>query len=207
MEKEIAALKLQKDSTPNRKLEELKRQNNELIAQSEIDAKKLSDVTSKYEQLEEQHIFIRAQLTSDKEALQATNASTKSKMSAMESELDRFKRDNIDLSRKIVEMQNKCKELESKQSQSTVIEHERKRLLSQLQEKSQQYELLASENAMNKDLSLQSKKEVSTVPPLPLGKFLVHVIRVWQLIFLCIFVSFLSSYLQERRVETKIGRF
>lgn len=160
LEKEIAALKLQKDSTPNRKLEELKRQNQDLVAQSEIDAKKLTDVTSKYEQLEEQHIFVRAQLTSDKEALQATNASTKSKMTALESELDRFKRDNIDLSRKIVDMQNKCKDLESKQSQSSVIEHERKRLLNQLQEKSQQYELLASENAMNKDLSLQAKKEV-----------------------------------------------
>lgn len=154
-------MKLQKDSTPNRKLEELKRQNVDLVAQIELDAKKLTEVTSKYEQLEEQHIFVRAQLTSDKEALQATNASTKSKMTAMESELERFKRDNIDLSRKIVELQNKCKELESKQSQSSVIEHERKRLLNQLQEKSQQYELLASENAMNKDLSLQSKKEVS----------------------------------------------
>lgn len=161
LEKEIAALKMQKDSMPNRKLEELKRQNLDLAAQSELDAKKLTEVTSKYEQLEEQHIFVRAQLTSDKEALQATIASTKSKMTAMESELERFKRDNIDLSRKIVELQNKCKDLESKQSQSSVIEHERKRLLSQLQEKSQQYELLASENAMNKDLSLQSKKEVS----------------------------------------------
>lgn len=146
---------------PNRKLEELKRQNVDLLAQSELDAKKLTDVTSKYEQLEEQHIFVRAQLTSDKETLQASNTAIKSKMTAMESELDRFKRDNIDLSRKIVEVQTKCKDLESKQSQISVIEHERKRLLNTLQEKSQQYELLVSENEMNKDLSLQAKKEVS----------------------------------------------
>lgn len=154
-------MKLQKDSIPNRKLEELKQKNIDLLAQSELATQKLNEITTKYEQLEEQHIFVRAQLTSDKEALQATNATTKSKLSAMESELDRFERNNIDLSRKIVDVQNKYKELESKQSQHTVVEHERKRLLNQLQEKSQQYELLASENAMNKDLSLQAKKEVS----------------------------------------------
>lgn len=199
MEKEIAALKLQKDSTPNRKLEELKRQNVDLVAQNEIDAKKLTEVTSKYEQLEEQHIFVRAQLTSDKEALQATNASMKSKMAAMESELDRFKRDNIDLSRKIVDVQNKCKDLESKQSQSSVIEHERKRLLNQLQEKNQQYELLASENAMNKDLSLQAKKEVSELRAA--SQRFPNKMCEMRIDFCCC-----NFRMQERRIETKIGR-
>lgn len=145
---------------PNYKLDELKKQNLDLIAQSDLDARKLNEVTSKYEQLEEEHIFIKAKLTSDKESLQSTNETMKGKLSTVESELDRFKRDNIDLTRKIVDMQAKYKELEGKQSQNSVLEHERKRLLASLQEKSQQYERLASENEMNKDLSLQWKKEV-----------------------------------------------
>lgn len=160
LEKEIATLKSQKDTVPNYKLDELKKQNLDLIAQSDLDARKLNEVTSKYEQLEEEHIFIKAKLTSDKESLQSTNETMKGKLSTVESELDRFKRDNIDLTRKIVDMQAKYKELEGKQSQNSVLEHERKRLLASLQEKSQQYERLASENEMNKDLSLQWKKEV-----------------------------------------------
>lgn len=161
MEKEISSLKSQKDSTPSKKLDELKRQNAELTSQLGAEAKKLKEVTSKCEQLEEEHIFIKAQLTSEKESLQSSNNALKAKVTNTENELERLKRDNIDLSRKIVDMQNKCKEFESKHSQNTVIEHERKRLLASLQEKSQQYELLVSENEMNKDLGMQWKKEVS----------------------------------------------
>lgn len=161
LEKEIATLKLQKDSTPNKKLDELKKQNLDLHTQIDSETKKITEITTKYEQLEEQHVFIKAQLTSDKESLQSNNNTMKLKLSSMEHELERFKRDNIDLSRKIVDIQNKCKDYESKHSQSTVIEHERKRLLATLQEKSQQYELLVSENEMNKDTSVQYKKEVS----------------------------------------------
>lgn len=131
-----------------------------MLAQIDDEAKKAMEITTKYEQLEEQHVFIKAQLTSDKEKLQTTNNTLKTKMTTVETELERFKRDNIDLSRKVLDVQNKCKDLESKSSQNTVIEHERKRLLASLQEKSHQYELLVSENEMNKDLSEQLKKEV-----------------------------------------------
>lgn len=160
LEKEIATLKLQKESVPSKKMDELRKQNTDLLAQIDSELKKTTEVTSKYEQLEEQHVFIKAQLTSDKQALETSNSTLKSKMTTLETNLERFKRDNIDLSRKILDVQTKCKELESKSSQNMVIEHERKRLLSSLQEKSHQYELLVSENEMNKDLNEQLKKEV-----------------------------------------------
>lgn len=159
-EKELATIKAQKESLPCKKLDELRKQNTDLLAQMDNEMRKTMEITTKYEQLEEQHVLIKAQLTSDKEKLQATNNTLKTKMTALETELERFKRDNIDLSRKVVDVQSKCKDLESKSSQNTVVEHERKRLLASLQEKSHQYELLVSENAMNKDLSVQLKKEV-----------------------------------------------
>lgn len=160
LEKEIASLKMQKDSLPSKKMDELRKQNTDLQAQIDSELKKSTDVTSKYEQLQEQHVFIKAQLSSDKETLETSNSTLKSKMATLETNLERFKRDNIDLSRKIVDVQNKCKEFESKSSQNMVIEHERKRLLASLQEKSHQHELLVSENEMNKDLNEQLKKEV-----------------------------------------------
>lgn len=160
LEKEIAALKSQKDSLPSKKMDELRKQNTDLQAQIDSEVKKTSDVTSKYEQLEEQHVFIKAQLSSDKETLEATNNALKAKIVTLEANVERFKRDNIDLSRKIVDVQTKCKDFESKSSQNVVVEHERQRLLASLQEKSHQYELLVSENEMNKDLSEQLKKEV-----------------------------------------------
>lgn len=141
-------------------MDELRKQNTDLQAQIDSEVKKTTQVTSKYEQLEEQHVLIKAQLTSDKETLEASNNALKSKVTTLESSIERFKRDNIDLSRKIVDVQNKCKDLESKSSQNVVMEHERKRLLASLQEKSHQYERLVSENEMNKDLSVQLKKEV-----------------------------------------------
>lgn len=156
----MAAINAQKESQPSKKLDELRKQNTDLLAQIDDEVRKTMEITTKYEQLEEQHVFIKAQLTSDKEKLQTTNNTLKTKMTAIETELERFKRDNIDLSRKVLDVQNKYKDLESKSSQNTVIEHERKRLLASLQEKSHQYELLVSENEMNKDLSEQLKKEV-----------------------------------------------
>lgn len=162
LEKEISALKMQKESAPNKKMDELRKQNTDLQAQINGEIKKTTEVMSKFEQLNEQHIYIKAQLTSDKEALETSTNTLKAKIVTSESILERFKRDNIDLSRKIVEMQNKCKDMESKSSQNMVIEHERKRLLTSLQEKSHQHELLVSENEMNKDLNEQLKKEVIT---------------------------------------------
>lgn len=160
LENDIAKLKSQKDTQPNIIADELRKQNAALVARIDDETKKVLDAATRYEHLEEQHVLAKAQFSSQAEKLQATNATIKSKMATMEVELARFRRDNIDLSRKLVEMQTKCKELETKSSQNAVIEHEKNRLLGSLQEKNHQYELLISENEMNKDLSDQLKKEV-----------------------------------------------
>lgn len=156
----MAGIKAQKVSQPGKRLDEIRKQNTDLMAQIDEEVRRTMEITTKYEQLEEQHVFIKAQLTSDKEKLQTTNNSLKTEITLIETELERFKRDNIDLSRKVLDVQNKYKDLENKSSQNAVSEHERKRLLASLQEKSHQYELLISENEMNKDLSKQLKKEV-----------------------------------------------
>lgn len=160
LENDIAKLKSQKDTQPNIIADELRKQNAALSARIDDETKKVLDAATRYEHLEEQHVLAKAQFSSQADKLQATNATIKSKMATMEVELARFRRDNIDLSRKLVEMQTKCKELETKSSQNAVIEHEKNRLLGSLQEKNHQYELLISENEMNKDLSDQLKKEV-----------------------------------------------
>lgn len=170
LEKEISALKMQKESSaPNsKKLDELRKQNADLQAQIDAETKKTTEAMTKFEELNEQHVYVKAQLASEKEALEQSNNAQKAKIVTAENILERFKRDNIDLSRKIVDVQAKCKELESKSSQNLIQEHERKRLLASLQEKSHQYELLVSENEMNKDLNEQLKKEVITfMRPLP----------------------------------------
>lgn len=161
LEQDIAQLKLQKDTKSNAYVDELRKQNATLLAQIDADTKKLMDATTRCEQLEEQYVLAKAQLTSQNETLHTTNATMKSKIGGMETELGRYKRDNIELSRKIVDMQSRCKDLESKSSQNAVVEREKNRLLASVQEKNHQYELLISENEMNKERSEQLKKEVN----------------------------------------------
>lgn len=160
MEKEIERLKTNKSDTPNRKLDELKKLNQELQTQLENETKRLADTTAKFEQLEETYVFTRAQLTTDNENLQNNFNAVKTKLTGLEVENAQLRKDNIDLSRKIVDTQNKLKEMEVKQAHSGAIEHERTRLLAALKEKGQEYEFLVKENEMNKDLGIQLKREV-----------------------------------------------
>lgn len=122
--------------------------------------KKCVDLTGKYEHLEEEHILTKAQLTTDKEGLQANLTTLKTKLSSLEAENTRFRKDNIDLSRKIVDMQNKQKELETKQNRNSSLEHEKNRLLSTIQQKDQDYNKLYKENDMNKEVGAQLRREV-----------------------------------------------
>lgn len=161
LEKEIAALKSANDSTPSKKLDEMKKQNSELQSGLDREVKKFVDLTGKYEHLEEEHILTKAQLTTDKEGLQTSLSTLKAKFANLEAENGRFKKDNIDLSRRIVDIQNKYKELEGKQSKNSSLEHEKNRLAATLQDKSQDYDHLVRENEMNKDFGMQLKRDVS----------------------------------------------
>lgn len=139
----------------------MRKQNADLQNSLDHEAEKCANLTGKYEHLEEEHILMKAQLTTDKEGLQANLTNFKTKLTSLEAENTRFKKDNIDLSRKIVDMQNKYKELESKQSRNTSLEYEKKRLSATLQQREQEYLLLSKENSMNVDQSLQLRREVS----------------------------------------------
>lgn len=138
----------------------MKKLNQELQTQLENETKRLADTTAKFEHLEETYVFTRAQLTTDNENLQNNFNAVKTKLSALEVENSQLRKDNIDLSRKIVDTQNKFKEMEVKQAHSGAVEHERTRLLAALKEKDQEYEFLVKENEMNKDLGIQLKREV-----------------------------------------------
>lgn len=160
LEKEIERLKASKTETPNKKIDVLKKHNQDLQSQLEIEAKRLLDVTAKFEHLEETYVLTRAQLTTENENLQNNFNAVKTKLSAFEVENAQLRKDNIDLSRKIVDTQNKMKELEMKHAHSGAVELERTRLLAALKRKEQEYEFLTKENEMNKDLGIQLKREV-----------------------------------------------
>lgn len=138
----------------------MSRKNTELQTSLDGEMKKSADLTGKYEHLEEEHILTKAQLTTDKEGLQANLTALKSKLSSIEAENTRFRKDNIDLSRKIVEMQNKQKELETKQNRNSSLEHEKNRLVGTIQQKDQDYNKLYKENDMNKEVGVQLRREV-----------------------------------------------
>lgn len=161
LEKEIERLKANKLEVPSKKLDELKKQNLELQTQLENETKKLAETTAKFEQLEESYVFTRAQLSTEKENLENNFNATKTKLSTLEVENAQLRKDNIDLSRKIVDTQNKLKDMDAKQAHNGAVEHERTRLLAALKEKDQEYEFLVKENEMNKDLGIQLKREVS----------------------------------------------
>lgn len=160
LEREIVSLKASNDSTPNKKIEEIRKQTVELQNSLDRETKQCADLTAKYEHLEEEHILTKAQLTTDKEGLQTSLATLKSKLSNVEAENSRFKKDNIDLSRKIVDMQNKCKDLEGRQLRTNSLEHENRRLTTTIQQREQEFKKLSNENDMNKEVGVQLRREV-----------------------------------------------
>lgn len=70
-EKEIASLKTKAagSDAPTKKVQELKDQAKELEASLSKETKKYTDLTAKYELLEEEHVLTKAQLTTEKEKL------------------------------------------------------------------------------------------------------------------------------------------
>lgn len=166
MEKEITTLKAKTasaDSVPTKKVLELRKQNDDLQLELDTDRKRYSELTGRYEQLEEEHVLIKAQLTTDKENLQATLTTTKSKLSDADNDLVKTKREKIDAGKKLTDAQSKIRELEEKYARSSAVEHERNRLKSTLAEREQEFERLRDENDMNKDVVMQMKREVSII--------------------------------------------
>lgn len=162
MDKEIAALKLKiaaNESIPTKKVQELKKQNEDLQNDINRENKKYTDLTGKYEQLEEEHVLTKAQLTTDKENVQTEMTGIKSKFTKLETEHIKLKKDHTDISKRYTESLNRIKDLDSKTTKITSIENERNRLKSSIEEKDYDLEKLRKENYMNMDLATQLRKE------------------------------------------------
>lgn len=165
LEKEIATLKSKSASNevvPTKKVQELKKQNDDLQAELDRDKKRYSELNGKFEHLEEEHLFVKAQLTTQKENLQTELVTTKSKIMNFEADLSKVNKEKEDLNKKLTQIQLKVKDLEGKGAKSSTVEHDNNRLKSCLSEKELDYKNLKKECEMNKDVNNQQKKEVSS---------------------------------------------
>lgn len=172
LEKEIATLKSKSansEALPTKKVQELKKQNEELLAELDRDKKRYSELNGKFEHLEEEHLFVKAELTTQKENLQTELVTTKSKIMNFEADLTKVAKEKDDLNKKLTLAQQKVNEFEGKGAKSSAAEHENSRLKSTLSEKEQDFRNLKKETEMNKDVNDQMKKEVSVS--------LIHILR------------------------------
>lgn len=161
LEKEITTLKSKTlaGELPSKKMKEVNDKNKELEASIASEIKKLTDLTGKYEVLEEEHVLTKAQLTVQKEKLFNEISSIKLQLSESKTTENKLKQTNNDLNTKITEFNYKLNQLEKSESRNNTIEHEKNRLKSSIEEKDRLLEKLKKENDMNIDLSSQMKRD------------------------------------------------
>lgn len=162
MENEITTLKARNagDAAPTKKVQELRKQLEELQLEMDSDKKRNSDLNAKYEKLEEEHILVKAQLTSEKENLQMSLNANRNILNDREAELRNVKKEKVDLSRKLTEATTKAKDADGQSLRITTLEYEKNRIKMTLDERDQQIGQLRDENDMNKDVCSQMKREV-----------------------------------------------
>lgn len=162
MENEITTLKARNagDAAPTKKVQELRKQLEELQLEMDSDKKRNSDLNAKYEKLEEEHILVKAQLTSEKENLQMSLNANRNILNDREAELRNVKKEKVDLSRKLTEATTKAKDADGQILRITTLEYEKNRIKMTLDERDQQIGQLRDENDMNKDVCSQMKREV-----------------------------------------------
>ncbi len=162
LEKEIATLKSKSsdngETVPTKKVQELKKQNAELQTELDRDKKRYAELNGKFEHLEEEHLFVKAQLTTQKENLQTELVTAKSKILNLEADLTKMTKEKEDANKKLTQAQQKE---DGKGAKSSAAEHENNRLKSCLSEKEQEFKHLKMETEMNKHVNDQMKKEVS----------------------------------------------
>lgn len=142
-------------------MQELRKQLEELQVELDRDKKRYSDLNGKYEQLEEEHILIKAQLTTEKENLQTSLIGNRNLLNDAEEKLRNLKKEKIDLSRKLSDAMAKAKELDGQSLRVTTLQYEKNRIKMSLDEREQQINQLRDENDMNKDVCGQLKREVT----------------------------------------------
>lgn len=167
LEKEIVTLRMKAasitETVTSKKVQELRKQTDELQAELDRDKKRYADFTAKYEQLEEEHVLIKAQLITEKENLQSEVAQQKLKLAQLESECLAAKKDKLDLNRKLTDVEYRIRENDRKISRMNGLELENTGLKSQMEGKMHEFNQLKKENEMNKDVCTQMKREVCRI--------------------------------------------
>lgn len=200
LEKEIVTLRTKAatitETVTSKKVQELRKQTDELQAELDRDKKRYSDFTAKYEQLEEEHVLIKAQLITEKENLQSEVAQQKSKLAQLESECLAAKKDKQDLNRKLTDAEYRIRENDRKTSKMNGLELENTGLKSSMDGKIHQFNQLKMENDMNKDVCNQMKREVRYNDD---GS---------QMVCVCVCISVICEhYFQIEELKRKLGDF
>lgn len=162
LEKEITNLKSKSNAPiefPSKKLDELKEQNRELEDTLKEQRKSFSELTGKYENLEEEHVLFKAQLTTQKEYLESKINSLLNKVKDYESLETKWKKDSADLTKKITDLQKKLTIAEHKDIKTGTSEMEKARLKAKLEEKQSEYDNLLNQNEMNLDQLANLKRD------------------------------------------------
>ncbi|XP_033236495.1 myosin-1 isoform X5 [Drosophila pseudoobscura] len=156
LEKEIKDLKTKASKSDSKQVQELKKQVEDIQTSLSAEQKRNEDLNTHWEKLSEETILMRAQLTTEKQNLQAELNASKQKMS----EMDTIRIERTDMARKLNEAQKKIAELQAKTLKTgNNGDHERTMLKNKLAEKEHEYERLRRENEMNIDLVFQLRKD------------------------------------------------
>ncbi|XP_030376635.1 myosin-7 isoform X2 [Scaptodrosophila lebanonensis] len=156
LEKEIKELKTKSSKSDSKQVQELKKQMEDLQTSLTDEQKRYEDLNTHWEKLSEETILMRAQLTTEKQNLQAELNAQKQKLS----EMDTIRIERTDMARKLSEAQKKISDLEAKTLKGgNSSEYERTVLKNKLAEKEHEYERLRRENDMNIDLVFQLRKD------------------------------------------------
>ncbi|XP_055902428.1 cingulin isoform X2 [Eupeodes corollae] len=160
LEKEIKDLKSKSASSKaeqasSKQIQELKKQLEDLQTQLTQEQKRYSDLNAHWETLSEETILMRAQLSTEKENLQAELTSTKQRLGEMES----IRTEKSELAKRLKDLQRKLQDLESKNIKAGAAEYEKTMLKNTIAEKEREYDRLRRENEMNIDLVFQLRKD------------------------------------------------
>lgn len=159
LEKEIQDLKLRagtkNDATSTKKLQDLKKQYDDLQVNLTKETKKYGELNGRYENLQEEYVLIKAQLSTERQNLQAEVNSVKNRIS----EIEVLRTEKTEIAKKLNETQKKISDLESKNVKSGAIQYEKNILKTSLDEKEKELEKVRKENEMNISYAAQMRKD------------------------------------------------
>ncbi|XP_070132969.1 early endosome antigen 1 isoform X1 [Drosophila bipectinata] len=160
LEKEIKDLKTKASKSDSKQVQDLKKQVEEIQASLSSEQKRYEDLNNHWEKLSEETILMRAQLTTEKQSLQAELNANRQKVADM----DTIRVERTEMARKLNDAQKKIADLQAKvlkaaNENGSGGEYERTVLKNKLAEKEHEYERLRRENEMNIDLVFQLRKD------------------------------------------------